>query len=172
MSFIIISFYLCCLIDARQWWFLTFVRRVFVSKISSNSVAFKWLTPTHVRTNFFNQIDHILLSFASYCPLLTRPNIVAQTSSSTSSLSFSSNSWAWRHTSWCVDFSCSTAKGTASKLWSTFHILRHFFGWLSGDKAKCLWLFALGETKPEYRYTPYVNRTDQKGQCKKAARGN
>ena len=114
----------CCLIEvARQWWFLIFVRRVFVSKISSNSIAFKWLTPTLVRTNFFNQIYHILASFASYCPLSTRPNIVAHTSSSTSSLTFSSISWAWRHTSWCVAFSCSTAKGTASQLWSTFHIL-------------------------------------------------
>ena len=111
----------CSLIEvARQWWFLIFVRRVFVSKISSNSIAFKWLTPTHVRTNFFNQIYHILASFASYCPLSTRPNIVAHTSSSTSSLTFSSISWAWRHTSWCVAFSCSTAKGTASQLWSTF----------------------------------------------------
>ena len=163
----------CCLIEvARQWWFLIFVRRVFVSKISSNSIAFKWLTPTHVRTNFFNQIYHILASFASYCPLSTRPIIVAHTSCSTASLTFSSISWAWRHTSWCVAFSCSTAKGTASQLWSTFHILWHFFGWLSGDKAKRLWLFASGESKPEYGYTPYVNRTDQKGQCKKAARGN
>ena len=47
-----------------------------------------------------------------------------------------------------------------------------FFGWLSGDKAKRLWLFASGESNPEYGYTPYVNRTDKKGQCKKAARGN
>ena len=162
-----------CLIEvARQWLFLIFVRRVFVSKISSNSIAFKWLTPTHVGTNFFNQIHHILASFASYCPLSTRPNIVAHTSSSTLSLTFSSISWPWRHTSWCVAFSCSTAKGTASQLWSTFHILWHFFGWLSGDKVKRLWLFASGESKPEYGYTPYVNRTDQKGQFKKAARGN
>ena len=127
----------CCLIEvARQRWFLIFVRRVFVSKINSNSIAFKWLTPTLVRTNFFNQIYHILASFASYCPLSTRHNIVAHTSSSTSSLTISSISWAWLHTSWCVAFSCSTAKGTASQLWSTFHILWHFFGWLSGDKAK------------------------------------
>ena len=46
----------CCLIEvARQWWFLIFVRRVFVSKINSNSIAFKWLTPTHVRTNFLTK---------------------------------------------------------------------------------------------------------------------
>ena len=102
----------CCLIEvARQWWVLIFVRWVFVSKIRSNSIAFKWVTPTHVRTNFFNQIDHILASFTSYCPLSTRPNIVAHTSTSTSSLTFSSISWAWLHTSWCVAFSCSTARG-------------------------------------------------------------
>ena len=130
----------CCVIEvARQWLFVIFVRWVFVSKISSNSIAFKRLTPTQVRTNFFNQIYHILASFASYCPLSTRPNVVAHTSSSTSSLTFSSISWVGRHTSWCVAFSCSTANGTASQLWSTFHILWHFFGWLSGDKAKRLW---------------------------------
>ena len=124
MPFIIISFWFCCLIEVTgQSWFLIFVQRVFVSKISSNSIAFKWLTPTHVRTNFFNQIYHILASFASYCPLSTRHNIVAHTSSSTSSLTFSSISWAWLHTSWCVAFSCSRSKGTASQLWSTFHIL-------------------------------------------------
>ena len=31
---------------------------------------------------------------------------------------------------------------------------------------------ASGESKLECGYTPYVNRTDQNGQCKKAARGN
>ena len=149
-----------------------FVRRVFVSKTSSNSIAYMWLTATHVRTNFFNQIYHILASFASSCPLSTSPIIVAHATSSTSSLTFSSVSRAWRHTFRCVAFSCSTAKGTASQLWSTFHILWHFFGWLSGDKAKRLWLFASGQSKPEYGYTPYVNRTDPQGQCKKAASGN
>ena len=127
----------CCLIEvARQWWFLIFVRRVFVSKISSNSIAFKWLTATPVRMNFFNQIYHFVASFASYCPLSTRPNVVAHTSSSTSSLTFSSISWALRHTSWCVAFSCKTAQGMASQLWSTFNILWHFFFMVVGWQSK------------------------------------
>ena len=163
----------CCLIEvARQWWFLIFVRRVFVSKISSNSIAFKWLTPTHVRMNFFNQIYHILASFASYCPLSTRPNIVADTSSSTSSLTFSSIILGVASHFLMSRFQLFNSQGDGVATLIYIYILWHFFGWLSGDKAKRLWLFASGESKPEYGYTPYVNRTDQKGQGKKAARGN
>ena len=170
MQFIIISFYFVALLklqDNDGFSFL-FDESLFPKSAANLLPLSGWI----VRSNFFNQIYHILASFASYCPLSTRPNIVAHSSSSTSSLTFSSISWAWRQTSWCVAFVCWTAKGTASQLWSTFHILWHSFGWLSGDKAKHLWLFASGESKLEYRYTPYVNRTDQKGQCKKAARGN
>ena len=95
MPFIIISFYFVPLLKLQDnYGFTDNDRHVFVSKISSNSIAFKWLTPTHARTNFFNQIYNILASFTSYCPLSTRPNVVAHTSSSTLSLTFSSISWA------------------------------------------------------------------------------
>ena len=173
MPFIIISFYFVALLrlqDNDGFSFL-FDESLFPKSAAILLLLSRWHLHMQGRI-FFKQIYHIPASFASYCPLSTRPNIVAHTSSSTSLLTFSSISWAWRHTSWCVAFSCSTSKGTALQLWSTFHILWHFFGWLSGDKAKSLWLFASGESKPEYGYTPYVNRTDQKGQCKKAARGN